>query len=88
VRYWRDKRGHEVDFVIAGRGRAPVAIECKASSANFDAGNLAVFRRTHPEGVNFAVTPDVAKPFVERHAGLRVEFVNLEGLVQRLRKQG
>lgn len=87
VRYWRDKRGHEVDFVIAGRGRAPVAIECKASSANFEAGNLAVFRRAHPEGLNLAVAPDVAKPFVERHAGLRIEFVNLEALTQRLRKK-
>ncbi len=31
IRYWRDKRGHEVDFVWAKRGRAPLAIECKKS---------------------------------------------------------
>jgi hypothetical protein len=86
VRYWRDKRGHEVDFVIAGRGRAPIAIECKASSANFDAGNLAIFRRTHPGGPNFAVAPDVVTPFSERLAGLHVEFVNLEGLMKRLQR--
>jgi predicted AAA+ superfamily ATPase len=84
VRYWRDKRGHEVDFVIAARGRRPVAIECKVSSANFDARNLAVFRRAHSGGINLVVAPDVAKPFAETHAGLRIEFVDLESLIRRL----
>jgi hypothetical protein len=88
IRYWRDKRGHEVDFVIAGRGRPPVAIECKASSSNFDATNLASFRKQHPEGANLVVATDVAKPFVEKHAGLRVEFVGLEGLIRRLGGRG
>ena len=36
VQYWRDKQGHEVDFVIAPRGRAPIAIECKWSERNLD----------------------------------------------------
>jgi len=88
IRYWRDKRGHEVDFVIAGRGRPPVAIECKASSANFDATNLASFRTQHPEGANLVVATDVAKPFAEKHAGLRVEFVGLEALIRRLGGNG
>jgi len=88
IRYWRDKRGHEVDFVVAGRGRPPVAIECKASSANFDATNLASFRTQHPEGANLVVAADVAKPFVEKHAGLRVEFIGLEGLIRRLGGSG
>lgn len=84
IRYWRDKRGHEADFVVAGRGKPPVAIECKASSANFDATNLASFRMQHPEGANLVVAADVAKPFAEKHAGLRVEFVGLDGLIRRL----
>jgi hypothetical protein len=83
IRYWRDKRGHEVDFVIPGRRGAPVAIECKASSANFDASGLAAFRRAHPAGVNLVVAADVSKPLVETHAGLRVEFTHLDGLVRR-----
>jgi predicted AAA+ superfamily ATPase len=87
IRYWRDKRGHEVDFVIPGRRGAPVAIECKASSANFDASGLAAFRRAHPAGVNLVVAADVTKPFVETHAGLRVEFTNLDGLVRRAQQQ-
>jgi predicted AAA+ superfamily ATPase len=87
IHYWRDKRGHEVDFVLAGRGKSPVAIECKASSANFDATNLAAFRRRHPAGANLVVVADVNKSFVEKHAGLRVEFVALEELIRRLSRR-
>lgn len=83
IRYWRDKRGHEIDFVLRRPGTQPLAIECKAMSANFDATNLAAFRRAHPKGVNLLVAPDVAKPFHEMHAGLKIEFVGLEGLIAR-----
>ena len=86
IRYWRDKRGHEVDFVLAARGGPPAAIECKATSANFDAANLAAFRRVHTEGANFTVAADVKRTFLETHAGLRVEFLGLEDLILRLRK--
>ncbi len=27
--YWRDKRGHEVDFILKARSQEPTAIECK-----------------------------------------------------------
>jgi predicted AAA+ superfamily ATPase len=84
IHYWRDKRGHEVDFVLARRGSPPIAIECKATAANFDATNLASFRKRHPAGANLVVATDVKKSFVERHAGVRVEFVGLEELIRRL----
>ena len=84
VQYWRDKRGHEVDFVFVGRGKAPIAIECKIGSANFNGANLAAFRRGHPEGANLVVAADVTRPFVEKHAGLRVEFVGPDSLIRRL----
>ena len=35
IRYWRDKRKHEVDFVLKKRGQAPIAIECKWSASDF-----------------------------------------------------
>ena len=84
IRYWRDKRGHEIDFVIAPGSRAPSAIECKTTAANFDATNLVSFRGRHRDGTNFVVAPDVVKSFVEKYAGLRVEFVGLEALILRL----
>ncbi|HXX94054.1 MAG TPA: ATP-binding protein, partial [Planctomycetota bacterium] len=33
VRYWRDKRGREVDFILPSRGGPVLAIECKWSAA-------------------------------------------------------
>jgi hypothetical protein len=38
--YWRDKAGHEVDFVLTWRGRPPLAIECKWSAAEVSVENL------------------------------------------------
>jgi len=34
MHYWRDKRGHEVDFVIARRHGPPIAVECKWSASD------------------------------------------------------
>jgi hypothetical protein len=84
IQYWRDKRGHEVDFILRRPGGQPLAIECKATSANFDAANLAAFRRAHPKGENLVVAADVSKPFREGHAGLTIEFVGLDGLIARI----
>ena len=84
IQYWRDKRGREVDFVLRRRAGPPVAIECKAASANFNAANLAAFRGIHPGGINLVVALDVKRPFFETHAGLQVGFVGLEHLIERL----
>ena len=45
LRYWRDKQGHEVDFIWLPRGRTPLAIECKWSARDFDPASLLVFVR-------------------------------------------
>jgi hypothetical protein len=88
IQYWRDKRGHEVDFVLRRPGGAPLAIECRATSASFDGTNLLAFRRAHPEGANLVVAADVERPFREEHAGLAVEFIGLDGLVARIAARG
>ncbi|PYV04097.1 MAG: hypothetical protein DMG26_08300 [Acidobacteria bacterium] len=59
VFYWRDKRGHEVDFVLASRRKRPLAIECKWSAGSFDVANLRAFRQQHAEGDNVVVAHDV-----------------------------
>ena len=46
--YWRDKRGHEIDFVLPGKRQEPMAIECKWSADDFDATNLKSFRGLYP----------------------------------------
>lgn len=82
--YWRDKRGHEVDFVRSRRGAAPVAVECKWKADNVDAANLAAFRRRYPGGENFVVAGDVGRSFTRRIKDTPVRFVSLPGLVKRL----
>jgi uncharacterized protein len=79
VLYWRDKSGHEVDFVLASRRRKPVAIECKWSADNFHAGNLAAFRNQHPEGKNVVIAQDVDRAYTRRCGKLTVRFEGLRG---------
>jgi hypothetical protein len=84
VRYWRDKRGHEVDFVVAPRGRPPVAIECKWSAANFDATNLRAFAHQYPKATAVVVAHDVAQRFTRREGAVALTFVSLEQLLAML----
>lgn len=84
IRYWRDKRGHEVDFILARRGQPPVAIECKWSASDFDATNLKAFRRAHPKGANFLVAQDVDRPYVRHDGDLAVDVVSLPKLLARI----
>lgn len=84
VGYWRDKQKHEIDFIWAPRGRAPLAIECKWSAGQFHPGTLRVFRKQHPKGDNIVVAHDVEHAFKRTYGGLVVHFEGLSGLVRRL----
>jgi uncharacterized protein len=84
VRYWRNKRGAEVDFVLPRRGAGPVAIECKWSTAAFDPAGLVAFRRLYPDGANFLVASDITRPHTREHTGVAVQFVTLADLIARL----
>lgn len=74
VRYWRDKNGHEIDFVLAGRRSAPVAIECKSRAADFDPRALRHFRSMYPDGANLVAVLDLKEPYRRRIDGLEVRF--------------
>jgi len=84
VGYWRDKRGHEVDFVLSDRRSHPVAVECKWSSSDFDPSNLLSFRRRHPDGPNIVVASDVTRPYSRDHGGVGVRFVGIADLLREL----
>ena len=75
--YWRDKRGHEVDFVLAPKRGGPVAIECKWSAAAFDPAGLKAFRYHYPEGENIVLAHDVSRPVTRRYGELEVRFERL-----------
>jgi predicted AAA+ superfamily ATPase len=84
VFYWRDKRGHEVDFVLAARRKKPVALECKWSANNFDPKNLIAFRHQHPEGDNLVIAHDVDRAFSRSYGDLRVRFEGLRSFADLL----
>lgn len=85
LRYWRNKQGAELDFVLPRRGeRGPIAIECKWKATAFDAGALSAFRRIYPAGPSFVVATDIDSPYRRRYDGFEAEFVSLEQLIERL----
>ena len=84
IRYWRSKHGNEIDFVIAGRGRPPVVIECKWSAGEFDLSGVKVFRAAYPEGENFVVASDVDRTHTRTARGVAVTYVPLNGLIEQL----
>ncbi len=84
VHYWRDKRGHEVDFVLIFRGISPIAIECKWSANDLDCKNLLAFSRRYPEAVFFVVAADVKQAFSRKYKGISIKFLNLPQLIEEL----
>lgn len=78
--YWRDKQGHEVDFVLTKPGAAPAAVECKWSAAAFDPAGLNAFRKLYAKGENLAVCSDVESPFERSYGALRVRFCGVRHL--------
>lgn len=88
LRYWRNKRGAEIDFVLPRRGDGgPIAVECKWQAGSFDPSALRAFRRIYPQGENYVVASDVERAYTQTHSDVRVQFVSLEGLIDRLSKE-
>lgn len=85
LRYWRNKQGAEVDFVLPGRGEFGAAvIECKWRAAGFTPAGLAAFRRIYGDGLNFVVAADVETPYSKTYGDIEVRFTDLAGLIDRI----
>jgi predicted AAA+ superfamily ATPase len=82
MNYWRDKHGHEVDFIYARRGRPPLAVECKWSAENFEPAALKAFALHYPKAECFVVSQDTDRRVMRRYGDLKVSFVSLESLVK------
>lgn len=77
VRYWRDKQGHEVDFVFVPRHGQVLALECKWSARDFDPAGLRAFARNYPKARLLVVTTDARPRFQRQWEGHTIEFVSL-----------
>lgn len=84
INYWRDKRGHEVDFIISRRGSPTIAVECTWSAGSVDLGNLNIFSKNYPKIERYIVANDATRAFARATDGGSVEIVGLETLVRRL----
>ena len=84
INYWRDKQGHEVDFVLARRGQPPLAIECKWSANDFDAKSLKAFAARYPKAQYFVVAQDVDRAYNKHFDSLEVRFSSLNAFVERV----
>ena len=80
VQYWRTKSGHEIDFIVAPKRAAPIAIECKWSQDAFDPAAMLAFRERYPSGDNLLVAGDVTRASRRRIKGLDVRVVGLSHL--------
>jgi predicted AAA+ superfamily ATPase len=84
MRYWRDKRHREIDFVWAPPGNIPTAIECKWFAANAETANLEAFKGLYPKSRLVVAARDVAKPYRQNSHGIEIEYMGLENLVRSL----
>jgi predicted AAA+ superfamily ATPase len=85
INYWRDKQGHEIDFVLLkNRKEGVISIECKWSAAKFDPRNLKIFRSRYPLGKNYLVAADVDRDYERNYEGIKVHFVSLPTLISSL----
>jgi predicted AAA+ superfamily ATPase len=80
IRYWRDKAGREIDFVLARRRDQVDAIECKWNPSDFDPSALKVFRSYYPNGKNYLVSPLRGDPYSKKVGNLTVKICNPCGL--------
>jgi uncharacterized protein len=85
IHYWRDKNGHEVDFVITRRTKQTDTIECKWSDKSFDTTNLVSYRKRHPDGRNFVVIANLKQSYKIRAQDLIIQMITLDDLVKELR---
>lgn len=74
IRYWRDKAGREVDFIMVRNREEIDAIECKWDPASFDPAALLTFRGYYPLGRNYLLTPSGDPAYLKNFSGMEVKI--------------
>jgi predicted AAA+ superfamily ATPase len=85
VFFWRDKTGHEVDFIITENRDSVTAIECKNNPDKFRSKNLEVFRSIYPQGKNWVLAPGIKTAYKKKYDALTVDFLPLTGILEETR---
>jgi len=80
IRYWRDKAGREVDFVLPFSRDRVDAIEVKWRGDAFEPRSLKAFRASYPHGRNWLVTAQTGQAFARQVGALELTSVGIEAL--------
>ena len=80
IRYWRDKKEREVDFVVPVSDRRVDIVEAKWNADAFESKNLVAFRSLYPEGKNIVVSHQTQPAYTRDTAGLSVTYSGLTEL--------
>jgi predicted AAA+ superfamily ATPase len=83
IRYWRDKSGREIDFVIDRGSRGADTIEAKVDPGRYDAANLEIFRSHHPVGRDYVACPYVDSPYIIRRGSRNITVCGVGDLPAR-----
>jgi predicted AAA+ superfamily ATPase len=93
INYWRDKRDHEIDFVMKHRMSHEItAIECKFQVGVDDkflgsmGKNFKAFRQLYPEGENLVVATNIDHSFKRQYEDIIITFVSLKDLIVKLQQ--
>ena len=83
VQYWRDKRGHEVDFILIDRELGVITMTCLWKAQDFTPRGLQAFRYHYPSGPNWVVC-GTAQASVHSLPRLKVEFMSLKEMIEKI----
>ena len=78
--YWRDKAGHEVDFVVRRDEGRLDTFECKIDPDEVEARAVKAFRRRYPAGRDYVVVPGARQLYRIRRGGREFTVCGTGGL--------
>jgi predicted AAA+ superfamily ATPase len=84
IQYWRDKHGHEIDFILKPRGKQPIAIECKWQARNVESKNIEIFLNSYPLAQVLVVSNDAKESYSGKIGSSVIKYVNLSECISTL----
>jgi uncharacterized protein len=79
--YWREKSGHELDFIVKHSANDIAVYECKYNPEAFDAAPLAAFRALYPKGTNYVLSPVIKEAYRRTMRGMEVRFIPADAIM-------
>lgn len=86
IKYWRDKHGNEVDFIIERRGHPVIAIEAKWKYDTGDLSGLRSFKKSYPDSELYVIVYDHAASAKDRLRYDGIKISTVDELISRIQK--